>query len=83
MNEEFFHRMLISFFSKSAVILEEPQQTDLNERISGIFTTKGNAQNINFDINFVQVDREQLDESFMNCKAPLKKWTFSQHFGFD
>lgn len=61
--------MLIFLFH--TVILEEPQQTDLNERMSGIFTTKGNAQNINFDINFVQVDREQLDESFMNCKAPL------------
>lgn len=51
-----------------AVILEELQQTDLNQRISGVFTDIGNAENINFDINFIEVDRDQLSESFLTCK---------------
>lgn len=51
------------------MILEEPQQIDLNVRIDGIFTAIGLAEKIDFDVSFIQVDRDRLDESFVNCKC--------------
>lgn len=51
-----------------AVILQEPQQTDLNNRLNGIFDAVGTAEHIKFNVNFVQIDRIHLDESLANCE---------------
>lgn len=51
------------------VILQEPQQTDLNNVFNGIFSAIGNAEQIKFNVNFVQIDRNHLDESLTNCEA--------------
>lgn len=51
-----------------AVILQEPQQIDLNGELNSVFAEVGNTEAVSFDVNYVQVDRQNLDESFGNCE---------------
>lgn len=50
------------------VILQEPQQIDLNNIFNGIFSAIGNTEQIKFNLNYVQIDRNHLDESLTNCE---------------
>lgn len=50
------------------VILQEPQQIDLNNRFDSIFSEFSSSEQVSFNVNYVQVDREQPDESFSNCE---------------
>lgn len=54
-----------------AVILQEPQQKDFNTEFYDIFTEIGNSEQISFEVNFIQVNRERLDDSFRNCEFQL------------
>lgn len=51
-----------------AVILQEPQQTDLNNLFNGIFSAIGNSEQIKFNVNFVQINRNNVDETLNNCE---------------
>lgn len=59
-----------------AVILHEKEQTDQNEKMIKILMEIGAAEGVSFDIKSVELNREQDDESFSNCK-PKKSSFFS------
>lgn len=40
----------------------------MNNIFDGIFDAIGNAEQIKFNVNFVQVNRIHLDESLANCE---------------
>lgn len=46
------------------MILQEQYQTDLNNEFNSIFTEIEASENILFIVNYVQLDRDKLDESF-------------------
>lgn len=50
------------------MIIEEQQQTNLNNELDVIFSEIEASENISFNINYVQLNRDKLDESFMDCK---------------
>lgn len=60
-----------------AVILQEPLQTDLNSEFNSIFAEIGNTEAVSFDVNYVQLDRENLDASFENCEFLKNDMVFS------
>lgn len=65
--EKWIYNALVYLFL-FAVILQELQQTDLNSIFNGIFNSVGNTEQIKFNVNFVQIDRNHLDESLANCE---------------
>lgn len=80
-SEQFFDVRLYSNFDYSlrliAVILQEPLQTDLNSEFNSIFAEIGNTEAVSFDVNYVQLDRENLDASFENCEFLKNDMVFS------
>lgn len=60
-----------------AVILQEPLQTDLNSEFNSVFAEIGNTEAVSFDVNYVQLDRENLDASFGNCEFLKNDMVFS------
>lgn len=84
-SEHFFDVRLYYYFDYSlrliAVILQEPLQTDLNSEFNSIFAEIGNTEAVSFDINYVQLDRENLDASFGNREF-LKNDNFPYGCGY-
>lgn len=54
------------------MIFQEIQQTDLNSDFDGIFSNIGQSEGISFNVNYVQLDRNQPDQSFGNCELSWK-----------
>lgn len=51
-----------------AVILRESQQSDLNEKLAKTISETAISQQVTFDIKYIEVDRDQMDQSFSNCE---------------
>lgn len=68
----FICQNLWKFSHLITVMLQEPQQTDLNNEFNSVFSEIGNSERVSFNVNYVQVDRERLDQSFTNCEWKSK-----------
>lgn len=55
-----------------AVILQEPQQTDLNVVFNRMFSAVAKTEELKFNLKFIQIDRNHLDESLASCERNLK-----------
>lgn len=51
--------------------MQELQQKDLNAEFNNIFSEIGNNEKLEIDVNYVQVDRDQLGDSFGQVCALL------------
>lgn len=66
------NRIFNVFVFLASVILQEPQQIDLNTIFNGIFSAIGSSEQMKFNVNFVQIDRNNVDETLTNCKHSFK-----------
>lgn len=51
------------------MVLQEKYQTDLNNGFDDIFSEIGSSENVLFNVNYVQLNRDEMDESFNKCEC--------------
>lgn len=55
-------------FSHCTVIIQEPKQTDVNEKFNQIFDEIKSTESVSFQVTFFQLDHDRLGDNFAERK---------------
>lgn len=71
----YFHNFPVKFIHFNShfthtVILQEAQQTDVNDKLTDIFDEVNGAEGVSFGVKFFQLDHDQSADSITERKRP-------------